>query len=91
MQFNLQRCLAPSILYVVFGIKSVSFPEECCYTICLLFLCYRFIVPMRNGDLDAKGLLARLIQSQGTMESFKVRFMLLLVIGEMIVNFNLLK
>lgn len=48
-------------------------------------------MPMRNGDLDAKGLLARLIQSQGTMESFEVRFLLLLVIGEMIVNFNPLK
>lgn len=47
-------------------------------------------MPMRNGDLDAKGLLASLIQSQGTMESFKVRFLLLLVniIGEIIVNFN---
>ncbi|XP_058193680.1 uncharacterized protein LOC131310592 isoform X2 [Rhododendron vialii] len=31
----------------------------------------KFVVPMRNGDLDAKGLLANLIQSQGTMESFK--------------------
>ncbi|CAI0552549.1 unnamed protein product [Linum tenue] len=31
----------------------------------------KFIVPMRNGDLDAKGLLASIIQSEGTIESFK--------------------
>ncbi|XP_059649470.1 uncharacterized protein LOC132295288 isoform X2 [Cornus florida] len=32
----------------------------------------KFIVPMKNGDLDSKGLLASLIQSEGTIESFKV-------------------
>lgn len=31
----------------------------------------RFIVPMRNGDLDAKGFLASIIQAEGTIESFK--------------------
>ncbi|CAK9176221.1 unnamed protein product [Ilex paraguariensis] len=31
----------------------------------------KFIVPMKNGDLDSKGLLASLIQSGGTVESFK--------------------
>ncbi|KAF5940221.1 hypothetical protein HYC85_021388 [Camellia sinensis] len=34
-------------------------------------LCAKFIVPMRNGDLDSKGLLASLIQSEGTIASFK--------------------
>ena len=34
----------------------------------------RFIVPMKNGDLDGKGLLASIIQAEGTVESFKVRF-----------------
>lgn len=34
-----------------------------------------FIVPMRNGDLDSKGPLASIIQSEGTIESFKVRFL----------------
>lgn len=31
----------------------------------------RFIVPMRNGDLDSKGLLASILRSEGTTESFK--------------------
>lgn len=31
----------------------------------------KFIVPMRNGELDSKGLLASIIQSEGTIESFK--------------------
>ncbi|XP_010532138.1 PREDICTED: uncharacterized protein LOC104808209 [Tarenaya hassleriana] len=31
----------------------------------------KFIVPMRNGDLDAKGILASLIKSEGTIQSFK--------------------
>lgn len=40
--------------------------------ISFLSLHYRYIVPMRNGDLDAKGFLSSLIQSEGTFESFKV-------------------
>ncbi|KAK4341066.1 hypothetical protein RND71_039567 [Anisodus tanguticus] len=31
----------------------------------------KFIVPMKNGDLDSKGFLASIVQSEGTMESFK--------------------
>ncbi|XP_077245160.1 metallo-hydrolase/oxidoreductase superfamily protein [Tasmannia lanceolata] len=31
----------------------------------------RFIVPMKNGDLDSKGLLSSIIYSVGTIESFK--------------------
>lgn len=31
----------------------------------------RFIVPMRNGDLDSKGLLSSIITKEGTIESFK--------------------
>lgn len=34
-------------------------------------LCAKFIVSMKNGDLDIKGLLASIIQSEGTVESFK--------------------
>ncbi|KAK7306954.1 hypothetical protein VNO77_39604 [Canavalia gladiata] len=30
-----------------------------------------FIVPMKNGDLDSKGLLASIIRGEGTIESFK--------------------
>nr|KYP56207.1 hypothetical protein KK1_002444 [Cajanus cajan] len=33
----------------------------------------KFIVPMKNGDLDSKGLLASLVRGEGTVESFKVR------------------
>nr|XP_027095538.1 uncharacterized protein LOC113715516 isoform X2 [Coffea arabica] len=32
----------------------------------------RFIVPMKNGDLDAKGFLASIIRAEGTIESFKL-------------------
>ncbi|RDX74891.1 hypothetical protein CR513_45301 [Mucuna pruriens] len=32
----------------------------------------KFIVPMKNGDLDSKGLLASLVRGEGTVESFKV-------------------
>ncbi|KAL2546502.1 Metallo-hydrolase/oxidoreductase superfamily protein [Forsythia ovata] len=31
----------------------------------------KFIVPMKNGDLDSRGLLSALVQSEGTIESFK--------------------
>ncbi|OVA05238.1 BRO1 domain [Macleaya cordata] len=31
----------------------------------------KFIVPMKNGDLDAKGFLSSIVQAEGTMESFK--------------------
>ncbi|GLT34493.1 hypothetical protein SLA2020_090030 [Shorea laevis] len=30
-----------------------------------------FIVPMKNGDLDSKGILATIIEAEGTVESFK--------------------
>ncbi|CAH9093703.1 unnamed protein product [Cuscuta epithymum] len=31
----------------------------------------KFIVAMRNGDLDSTGILARIVKAEGTMESFK--------------------
>ncbi|KAH7569866.1 hypothetical protein ACOSP7_017728 [Xanthoceras sorbifolium] len=31
----------------------------------------KFIVPMKNGDLDSKGVLTSIIQTEGTVESFK--------------------
>ncbi|KAF2291250.1 hypothetical protein GH714_020991 [Hevea brasiliensis] len=31
----------------------------------------KFIVPMKNGDLDSKGFLASIIHAEGTVESFK--------------------
>lgn len=31
----------------------------------------KYVIPMRNGDLDAKGLLLSILQSAGTVESFK--------------------
>jgi hypothetical protein len=36
-------------------------------------------VPMKNGDLDSKGLLASIIQAEGTLESFKVCILLLML------------
>ena len=30
---------------------------------------------MKNGDLDSKGLLASIVQAEGTVGSFKVRFL----------------
>lgn len=30
-------------------------------------------MPMQNGDLDAKGILASIIKKEGTIESFKVQ------------------
>lgn len=32
----------------------------------------RYVIAMKNGDLDAKGLLTKLITNQGSTESFKV-------------------
>lgn len=40
-----------------------------------MFVFDRFVVAMKNGDLDGKGPLASIIQSEGTIESFKVRFL----------------
>ncbi|KAK4760411.1 hypothetical protein SAY87_005304 [Trapa incisa] len=31
----------------------------------------KFVIPMKNGDLDSKGILASLVQTEGTIESFK--------------------
>ncbi|KAF8040220.1 hypothetical protein BT93_B2452 [Corymbia citriodora subsp. variegata] len=31
----------------------------------------KYVVPMKNGDLDGKGFLASIIQAEGTIESFK--------------------
>uniref|UniRef100_A0A1J3HGQ7 Metallo-beta-lactamase domain-containing protein n=1 Tax=Noccaea caerulescens TaxID=107243 RepID=A0A1J3HGQ7_NOCCA len=31
----------------------------------------KFVVPMQNGDLDAKGILASIVKKEGTIESFK--------------------
>lgn len=33
-------------------------------------------MPMQNGDLDAKGILAGIIKKEGTIESFKVKLSL---------------
>nr|GFB32530.1 metallo-hydrolase/oxidoreductase superfamily protein [Tanacetum cinerariifolium] len=31
----------------------------------------KYVVPMKNGDLDSKGVLASIVKSDGTLESFK--------------------
>lgn len=33
---------------------------------------FRYIVPMRNGDVDVKGILSSILSSVGTMEAFQV-------------------
>lgn len=43
----------------------------------------RFIVPMKNGDLDGKGFLASLVRAEGTIESFKVCVLSLAVVKEL--------
>lgn len=44
---------------------------------------YRFVVPMKNGDLDSRGFLSSIIQVEGTIESFKVCILLLNVEEQM--------
>lgn len=58
----------------VFDAKATTFYCVYMYPISSLSLFYRFIVPMKNGDLDSKGFLASIIESEGTIESFKVCF-----------------
>lgn len=35
-------------------------------------LFYRFVVTMKNGDLDSKGLLSMIVRQKGTNETFQV-------------------
>uniref|UniRef100_A0A7N0UND8 Metallo-beta-lactamase domain-containing protein n=1 Tax=Kalanchoe fedtschenkoi TaxID=63787 RepID=A0A7N0UND8_KALFE len=61
--------ITPVIKQLLPGLTLVSGQEEAVKLAKLLNA--KFVVPMKNGDLDARGILSRLIRSQGTVESFK--------------------
>jgi ABC-type enterochelin transport system ATPase subunit len=73
MQFDLQGCCMPSTqpLHALEKLKHHNFMVVNSFIDFISSFC-RFIVPMKNGDLDGKGLLASIIQAEGTIESFKV-------------------
>lgn len=52
--------------------ENVSHSAFCSISVGLFLDC-RFVVPMQNGDLDAKGILASIIKKEGTIELFKVQ------------------
>lgn len=70
MQFNLQNCSVPSMQH--YFVLSAEPNIVIYWILMLLAFTFRFIVPMQNGELDSKGLLATLVRSDGTVESFKV-------------------
>ncbi|CAM8881419.1 unnamed protein product [Rhodiola kirilowii] len=61
--------ITPVIKQLLPGFTLVSGQEDAVKLAKLLNA--KFIVPMKNGDLDSKGLLSKLIRSEGTIESFK--------------------
>lgn len=61
--------ITPVIKQLLPGLTLVSGQEDAVQLAKLLQA--KFIVPMKNGDLDSKGLLARIIRGQGTLGSFK--------------------
>ncbi|CAM8885988.1 unnamed protein product [Rhodiola kirilowii] len=67
--------ITPVIKQLLPGLTLVSGQEDAVKLAKLLNA--KFIVPMKNGDLDSKGLLSKLIRSEGTIESFKAWFLVL--------------
>lgn len=61
--------ITPVIKQLLPNFKLVSGQEDAVQLAKLLNA--RFIVAMKNGDLDAKGFLASIIQTEGTIKSFK--------------------
>nr|XP_004236302.1 uncharacterized protein LOC101254186 isoform X1 [Solanum lycopersicum] len=61
--------ITPVIKQLLPNFTLVSGQEDAVQLAKCLFA--RFVVPMKNGDLDSKGLLASIVKSEGTMESFK--------------------
>lgn len=61
--------ITPVIKQLLPNITLVSGQEDAVQLAKLLGA--KYVVPMKNGDLDSKGLLASLIQAKGTVESFK--------------------
>nr|KAJ0211431.1 hypothetical protein LSAT_V11C400164340 [Lactuca sativa] len=61
--------ITPVIKQLLPSFTLVSGQED---AVCLAKLLHsKFVVPMKNGDLDSKGVLASLVSSEGTIESFK--------------------
>ncbi|CAI9263968.1 unnamed protein product [Lactuca saligna] len=61
--------ITPVIKQLLPSFTLVSGQED---AVCLAKLLHsKFVVPMKNGDLDSKGVLANLVSSEGTIESFK--------------------
>lgn len=65
----------PFFFSTVFCYKCDCISQFSIYILDGISLFDRFVVPMKNGDLDSKGPLASIVQSEGTIESFKVRFL----------------
>ncbi|KAI3885151.1 hypothetical protein MKW98_002543 [Papaver atlanticum] len=61
--------ISPVVKQLLPGFTLVSGQEDAVQLAKLLQS--KFVVPMRNGELDSKGFLSSIIQSEGTMESFK--------------------
>ncbi|XVE85969.1 hypothetical protein DITRI_Ditri17bG0134500 [Diplodiscus trichospermus] len=61
--------ITPVIKQLLPNFTLVSGQEDAVQLAKLLHV--KFVVPMKNGDLDSKGLLASIIRAEGTIESFK--------------------
>lgn len=61
--------ITPVIKQLLPSFTLVSGQEDAVHLAKLL--CSKYVVPMKNGDLDSKGVLASLVKSEGTIESFK--------------------
>ncbi|KAK9021422.1 hypothetical protein V6N11_011410 [Hibiscus sabdariffa] len=61
--------ITPVIKQLVMNFTLVSGQEDAVQLAKLLDA--KFIVPMKNGDLDSKGFLASVIRGEGTVDSFK--------------------
>ncbi|KAJ6852119.1 uncharacterized protein M6B38_256635 [Iris pallida] len=62
--------ITPVIKQLLPGFTLVSGQEDAVHLAKLLQA--KYIVPMKNGDLDSKGMLSSIISAEGTVESFKV-------------------
>lgn len=54
------------------GYRLVNGPEEAVKTLEALEPIPRFVLPLRNGEIDAKGVLASALQEKGSVEEFQV-------------------
>ncbi|KAJ6842710.1 uncharacterized protein M6B38_298195 [Iris pallida] len=61
--------ITPVIKQLLPGFTLVSGQEDAVHLAKLLQA--KYIVPMKNGDLDSKGMLSSIISAEGTVESFK--------------------